>query len=85
MGTASAVPVPFGKSTDIFSKVGTFLGHHRTIANGPQFTTNPPQLHHKKPTRKTHVFPNPLKNGRKSTKKSQPKPGLFSPKNLKVI
>jgi hypothetical protein len=46
----------------IFQNFGMFLAHHRTVINQPQFTTNPPHLHHKNTTQKTHTFPTPLKN-----------------------
>jgi hypothetical protein len=31
----------------------------KRVINSPRFTTQPPQLHHKNTTPKTHVFPDP--------------------------
>jgi hypothetical protein len=39
----------------IVQKVGVFLATTEQSVNPPRFTTNPPQLHHKKPPRK-HAF-----------------------------
>jgi hypothetical protein len=58
-----------------------FLAHHKTVINQPQFTTNPPHLHHKNttktPQKKRTISKTPLKTPIKSTKKAPATAGTF--------
>jgi hypothetical protein len=40
-------------------KVGMFFEPGKVSANSPQFTSNPPQLHHKNTTFNTRIFAKP--------------------------
>jgi hypothetical protein len=52
-------------STEIFSKSGIFLGPAQEPPNHHIPTTKTPQRHHKKPSKKHPLFPNPPQNTRK--------------------
>jgi hypothetical protein len=51
----------------IFQKVGMFFRPEKLSVNAPRFTSNPPQLHHKRPRQKRTFSQNPLQK-RPSTK-----------------
>jgi len=75
---------PSKVSEKIFQNFGMFLAHHRTVVNRPQFTTNPPQLHHKNTTQKTHIFQNhPQKTPANRQKKAPANAGTFFPTKSK--
>jgi hypothetical protein len=69
----------------IIQKVGVFLAHQETVVNCPRFTTNPPQLHHKNTTQKTHIFQNhPQKCPKKRKKSPGQRRDFFSTKSKKL-
>jgi hypothetical protein len=62
---------------------GMFLARDLRPFNQPLFTTNPPAIHHKNTTQKTHVFQNPSKNTSKKHKKAPATAGTFFPYKIK--
>jgi hypothetical protein len=49
---------PLSQQKNIFKKWHIF-GRQNTPVNFPRFTSNSPQLHHKKPSKKHTLFPDP--------------------------